>query len=116
VRGWGPIRRGNQGGRVTDLTQHLRGVELGGMVVRGGQIQRWCGRTQVIQEESDDRWGKTISYAWRGAKATQCGGAFLRWRQELGMVSAEHTGLLGQVRKAAAREGVGWHGGLGWLG
>jgi hypothetical protein len=57
----GALRRGNQGGRVTATTQHLRGMELGGGANRGGRIWRQRGRAQVMREEGDDRWGPPIS-------------------------------------------------------
>jgi hypothetical protein len=60
VRG-GALRRGNQGGRVTALTQRLQGVELGGGAVVGGQIRWWHGRAQVMWEDDDDRWVPCVS-------------------------------------------------------
>jgi hypothetical protein len=57
----GGLRRENQGGRITASTQRLRGTELGGRAVGGGQIQQRCGRTEAMWEEGDDMWGQPVS-------------------------------------------------------
>jgi hypothetical protein len=58
--GGGALRRGNQDRRIMALTRRLRGAELGSGVVEGDQIRQQRGRTEAMQEESDDRWGPPV--------------------------------------------------------
>jgi hypothetical protein len=83
---------------------------------QGGQIWRRHGRTQAMWEEGDDKRGPLVRKARRGAQAAQSGGTFLQWWRKLGRALAEYMSLLGRVRMAVAREGVGWRSGLARLG
>jgi hypothetical protein len=77
----------------------------------GGAIGlKRCGRRAMIN-------GAHLSARrGEGQKMLEAGGAFLRWRRKPGGAPAQHIGLLGRARKAAAQKGVGRCSGLGGLG
>jgi hypothetical protein len=58
--------------------------------------------------------GPTFQLGMERGKGSSRRGAFLRFRRKPGRAPLQHVDLLGQARKAAALEGVGQCGGLGW--